>query len=105
RDPGATLRRLIGREHPYLARYQEAQGLDGQPDPSDIGDDRDPFAPRGMLDAEVEIVPRRTRKSATQLIVKPNLIVPFERLLHGRHQHVAAVFHRYPSLDGDAHNL
>jgi len=86
RDPSATLRRLIGREHPYLAGDQEAQRFDGEPDPGDIGDDRDPFAPRGMLDAEVEIVPRGARESAAQLIVKPNLIVPSKQNF-GRSNH------------------
>jgi hypothetical protein len=96
---------LNGREHPYLAGYQEANRLYGEPDPTDIGDDRDPFATRRMLQAEVQIVPRRSRKSRVELVIEPDLLVPFEGFLDRRHQYVAAVLHRDLSAGSDADNI
>jgi hypothetical protein len=104
-DPGKTLFRLDAREYPYLARYQKANRFDGKPDPTDIGDDRDPLAARDMLKSEVEIVPRGTRKSRVELVIEPDLVVPFPGLLDRRHQDVAAVLHRHSSAGNDADNV
>ncbi len=104
-DPGATLRRLSGREHPYFAGYQEAKRFHGKPNPTDIGYNRDPFASRSTLDPEVEIVPRSARKSGAELIVEPNLVVPLKPFLHCRDQDVAALLHRHPALYDDAHDV
>ena len=77
-DPGATLRCLNCREHPYLARYQKTKRFHHVPDPTDIGYNCDPLARRNMLDPDVEIVPRSTRKSRIELVVEPNLVVSFK---------------------------
>ena len=62
-DPGETLFRLIGCEYPYFARYQKPNGLYGEPDPTDIGDDRDPLAPRKIVEPKVKIIPRSPWKA------------------------------------------
>jgi len=68
-DPGATLRRLNCREHLYLARYQKTKRFHRVPDPTDVGYNCDALAQRNMLDPDVEIVPRGTRKSRIELVV------------------------------------
>src|SRR5204863_6588668 len=77
-DPGATLRRLGRREHLYLAGYQKAKRFYRVSDPTDISDNCDPLAWRNILDPDVEIVPRGARKSRIELVVEPNIVVPFE---------------------------
>ena len=105
RDPSETLFGLDAGKHPYFAWYQKAHRFYGKPDPTDIGDDRDPLAARGMLQPEVEIVPRGTRKSRVELVIEPDLVVAFPGLLDRRHQDVVAVLHRHSSRCNDADNV
>ena len=92
-------------KHSYLARYQKANRFDGKPDPTDIGDDRDPLAARSMLQTEVEIVPRGTRKSRVELVIETDLVVPFKGFLDGRHQDIVTVLHRHSSTSSDADDI
>jgi len=104
-DPGKTLFRLDAREYPYLAGDQEANRFYGQPDPADIGNDRDPLTARGMLQPKVEIVPRGSGKSRVELVIEPDFVMAFAGLLDRRHQDVLAVLHRHPSRCNDADNV
>src|SRR5205085_366499 len=83
-DPSTPLIRLIGREDTYFAGYQKAERFYSEPDPTDVGHDRNPLAPRSMLEAKVELVPGGARKPGVELIIEPDFFVPFERLLHRR---------------------
>jgi hypothetical protein len=47
-------------------------------DPTDISYNCDPLARRKILDPDVEIVPRGAGKSRIELVVEPNLVVPFK---------------------------
>src|SRR5262249_54476510 len=101
-DPGAALGRPNRREHLYLAWYQKAKCFHRVSDPTDIGYNCDPLARRNTLDPDVEIVPRGPRKSRIELVVEPNLVVPFKRALHCGHKDVTAVLLCDPPFHGDA---
>ena len=58
-----------------------------------------------MLQPEVEIVPRSAGKPGVELVIEPDLVVPFEGFLHRRHQDVLAVLHRQSSAYRDADNI
>jgi hypothetical protein len=58
-----------------------------------------------MVDSDVEIVPPGTGKTGTDLIIQPDLAVPFERELHRRPQDVIALFIGDPPSRDDADDI
>jgi hypothetical protein len=58
-----------------------------------------------MVDGDVEIVPTRTGKAGTDLIIQADLAVPFERELHRRPQDVVALFISDPPSRDDADDI
>ena len=83
RDLGTPLIRLMGREHPYLTGDQKTQCVDGVPDRANVGDDGDALPLREVFDADAEDFPRCAGEAATDLVIEPDLVVPFQRGLHG----------------------
>jgi hypothetical protein len=75
------------------------------PDPAGIGHDGDSLQLRAIIHAEVEIVPSGAGKPGTDLIIQPDLAVPFERRLHRRPQHIVALFVGDPSCRDDTDDV
>src|SRR5580704_3359827 len=104
-NPSTALIRLNGREDSYFAGYQKAKRFDGEPDPTDIGHDRNPLAAREIFQPEFEFIPRSTRKSRVELVVEPDFFVPPEGFLHRRDQDLLAVLQCQTSAYCDADDL
>src|SRR5216684_2736740 len=104
-DPGAALRRLEAGEHPHLAGDQKSQRINGVPDPSDIGDDRDPLPLGNVLDPDPEVFPGGAREAATDLVIEPHFVVPLERAFHRRLEDLVAVAVGDAALGDDPHDI
>src|SRR5215472_4090277 len=73
-DPDAAFDGLQGWEHADLAGDQKPQRLDGEPHPSDVGDDRHPFALPRALAAEIEFIPGRAGKARAENVIEADLV-------------------------------
>jgi hypothetical protein len=73
--------------------------------PAGVGHDRDALQSPRVVDADVEIIPSGARKTGTDLVIQPDLAVPFERCLHRRPQHVVALFVGDPSGRDDTDDV
>src|SRR5437870_973729 len=104
-DPGAALQRLEAGEHSHVAGDQKAQRIHGVPDPADIGDDRDPLPLGDLLDPDPEIFPGGAGESAADLVIKPDLVVPLQRVLHRRLEDLVAIFVGDAALGDDSYNI
>jgi hypothetical protein len=104
-DPGPALLRFEGREDPHLAGEQEAQRVDRLSHPAGIGHHRDPLPLRQVIDRDVEIIPTGPWKPRSDFIIKPDLVVPSQRALHRRAQHVVAFFVGDPAARKNADDI
>ena len=62
-DPSTAFFGFQHREDAHFAGDQEAERVHGMPHPAGVGDDRNPFPLRQVVDGKVEIVPASPGKA------------------------------------------
>jgi hypothetical protein len=75
------------------------------PNPAGIGDNRDAFPLRQMIDREVEVVPSGAGKARSDLVIQADLGVPLQRALHRRLEDIVAFLVGDPPLGDDADDV
>src|SRR5438105_4071152 len=104
-NPGAALWRLEAGEHPHLAGDQKAQRVHRVPDPTDIGDDRNPLPLGDVLDPDPEVFPGCAGEAAANLVIEPHFVVPLQRAFHRRFEDFVAIAVGDPALGDDPHDI
>src|SRR6185437_720960 len=95
-DPRPPFVRLRGRVDADLGRDQKAQRLDRVAYPAHIGDEGDPLPRLQLQRGDVEVFPGGAGKTAFQLVVETQTIVPLAGFHNRGNQHAVAL------ADGDA---